>query len=416
LAGCNAATRAVTASSASTPPPGPSATLSSLARLGRKIFFDPSLSASGRLACSSCHDPAHAYAPANSSAIQMGGADLRSPGFRAVPSLEYTLNRTPVWSKEHPASRLEQLEETDSSPAGGFAWDGRFDSLHDQAAFPLLAPMEMANPGPAAVERKLAHAVYKAEFQQVCGQDVFATAGKAFDCARRALERFQLEDASFHPYTSKFDAWLDGKAQLTAQEQRGLRLFNDPRGGNCASCHLSQPGADHSHPLFTDYQFEAIGVPRNPEIPANRKPGYYDLGLCGPFRVDHVVNHVMDHVMDHVQEQSFCGMFKTPTLRNAATRGAFFHNGRFHNLKDALRWYVQRDLDAAAWYPKEKDGKVRVYDDLPAALRVNVDRVTPPFATHPGQRPVWTDADIEDVIAFLTTLNDGYQKPADRTK
>ncbi|SOE62858.1 Cytochrome c [Burkholderia sp. OK233] len=84
-----------------------------------------------------------------------------------------------------------------------------------------------------------------------------------------AIERFELEDPSFHPYTSKFDYYLDGKLQLTALELRGKKLFDNPTGGNCASCHIDQSGVDGSHPLFTDFNFPALGVPRNPELRAN---------------------------------------------------------------------------------------------------------------------------------------------------
>ena len=188
--------------------------------------------------------------------------------------------------------------------------------------------------------------------------------------ALMALERFELEDPSFHPYSSKYDRYLDGKATLTAQEQRGLALFNDVDRGNCASCHLSARGADGSHPLFTDFQFEAIGVPRNREIPANRDSKFYDMGLCGPIRTNQ-------------PDPSYCGMFKTPTLRNVATRKVFFHNGRFHTLKEALRFYVERDTNPGEWYPHGRDRGVDAFDDLPVALRANVDKTRCRF---PGAR------------------------------
>jgi cytochrome c peroxidase len=86
-----------------------------------------------------------------------------------------------------------------------------------------------------------------------------------------AFEYFELDDSSFHPYTSKFDDYLDGKSELSPQELRGKLLFDDSQRGNCATCHLDRKGVDGSHPLFTDYQFEALGVPRNAEILANRR-------------------------------------------------------------------------------------------------------------------------------------------------
>ncbi len=102
---------------------------------------------------------------------------------------------------------------------------------------------------------------------------------RAYAAALLAIERFELEDASFHPYSSKYDDFLEGRAVLSKQELRGLGLFNDPRRGNCASCHLDAKGMDGSHPLFTDYQFEALGVPRNPQLTANAAPEFFDEGL-----------------------------------------------------------------------------------------------------------------------------------------
>jgi len=362
--------------------------------LGRKIFLDPSLSASGHLACASCHDPATAYGPPNGLAVQAGGPALDREGTRAVLSLRYVLNRTPAWSRAYLSNPTERLIEGYEPPSGGFGWDGRFDSLHAQAIFPFLDPNEMANAGPAEVAARLEHAPYAADFRAVFGARVFDDPNAAFRKACVALERFELEDPSFHPYSSKYDAYLDGKAQLSAAERRGLALFDDPSRGNCASCHVDRKGADGSHPLFTDYEFEALGVPRNPEIRANANAHYYDLGLCGPLRTD------------QASETDYCGLFKTPSLRNVATRRVFFHNGRFHSLKDALRFYVRRDTDPKLWYPTAASGAVNRFDDLPPSFRTNVDVVDEPLTRRPGGTPAWSDADIDDVIAFLETLTD----------
>lgn len=364
-----------------------------MAELGRRIFFDASLSASGKQSCASCHDPAHAYAPANRLAVQLGGPGLDLQGARAVPSLRYTLNKTPSWHQPYVASLGERIREGLESPSGGFAWDGRFNALHEQAAFPLLAANEMANRSEQDVGEKLSRAGYAAEFRKVFGDAVFAAPGEAYRKALLAIEQFELDDASFHPYTSKFDAYLDGKAQLTGQEQRGLALFSDPNKGNCASCHVAAKGADGSHPLFTNYQHEALGVPRNDEIRANADRNYYDKGVCGPAR-----GALADHA-------DLCGLFKAPTLRNVASRGAFFHNGRFHTLQSALEFYVQRDTAPEHWYP-HTGRRVEKFDDLPETERDNVDVVDPPLDRKRGGKPVWDARDIGDVIAFLKTLTD----------
>jgi cytochrome c peroxidase len=369
--------------------------LSERAVVGREIFFDARLSSSGKLSCASCHSAANAYGPPNALAVQLGGRALHTAGLRAVPSLRYTLARTPIWAHPRPTSLAERIAEKDDVPAGGFAWDGRFDTLHEQAAFPLLAASEMAASKELVVQR-IEQGPYAGRFREAFGKDSFASTDQAFAFALLALERFELEDPSFHPYSSKYDRYLDGKATLTEQEQRGLALFNDGDRGNCASCHLSAPGADGSHPLFTDFQFEAIGVPRNRSIPANRDGKFYDMGLCGPVRTNQ-------------RDPSYCGMFKTPTLRNVATRQAFFHNGKFHTLREALRFYVERDTNPGEWYPHGQDQDAVTFDDLPAALRSNVDKITLPFSGSKNKRPVWNEGEIDDVIAFLRTLSDDDQ-------
>ena len=375
--------------------PGNDSPLSPRAALGKKIFFDQALSASGKVSCATCHNPADAYGPPNGQPVQYGGPDLKSPGFRAVPSLRYILNHVPAWNHVQATSPIEQLTETNEVPAGGYTWDGRFNSLHDQAMFPLLSPMEMDNRSNAELAKKLSGAGYSEDFRAIFGKDVFEHPAQAVQDATEAIQAFELEDKSFQPYTSKFDQWLDGKVQLTAQELRGKKLFDDPDSGNCASCHLDEVGANGAHPLFTDFQFEAVGVPRNDAIPWNRNPHYYDLGLCGPFRRDAAMN-----------DQSYCGLFRTPSLRNAAIRHVFFHNGRFHSLREVLVFYVERDTNPGKWYPTGPDGKVEKFNDLPPRYRHNVDTTDAPLDRRLGQRPAWNRQDIDDVLAFLKTLVD----------
>jgi cytochrome c peroxidase len=371
------------------------AKLDQTALLGKKIFFDRSLSASGNMACSTCHDPTLAYGPPNQLPVQYGGPEMRTPGHRAVPSLRYALNHVPVWTHVQDTNPIEQLWEPDSVATGGFTWDGRFNSLHEQALFPFFSPLEMDNASVKQLSTKLSESAYGDEFRVLFGRDVFAHPELAVEKATLAIEQFELSDESFHPYTSKFDEWLKGKASMTNQELHGKQLFDDPNGGNCASCHIDEVGANGTHPIFTDFQFEALGVPRNPEIPWNANVRYFDLGLCGPFRKDAAS-----------KDKTNCGLFRTPTLRNAAIRHVFFHNGRFHSLREVLHFYVERDTDPAKWYPGAPDGKLDKFNDLPAQYRVNVDTIDSPMNRKRGQAPVWNEQDFDDVIAFLRTLVD----------
>ncbi|HWI25866.1 MAG TPA: cytochrome c peroxidase, partial [Stellaceae bacterium] len=288
-----------------------------LAVLGRQLFFDPTLSASGKLACASCHDPAHAFGPPNALAVELGGKDGRAPGLRAVPSLRY-LQAVPQFTEHYYDSEDEGDPSIDNGPTGGLTWDGRVDRGRDQARLPLLSPFEMANDDAAAVVAAVRRSPHAAELTRLAGPD--ADAKRAFEIILEAFEAFEQSYTEFYPYSSKYDAFLAGKVRLSPQEARGLALFNDPAKGNCAHCHISARGNDGTPPQFTDYGFAALGVPRNKQIPANADPAYHDLGLCGPLRTD---------LSDHPE---YCGLFMTPSLRNVATRHSFFHNGVFHDL------------------------------------------------------------------------------------
>jgi cytochrome c peroxidase len=402
----------------------PTVPLSAMARVGKKIFYDTSLSGSGKISCATCHDPKNEYAPSNSLAVQLGGSTLQVEGVRAVPTLTY-LERTPRFmvhldtafdpdegrplkarrtaanplanSKPGTMDDLNALQAGQVVPEGGMDWDGRAAVLATQATGPLLDAREMANKNGPELLAKLKAATYADELVTIFGPDIFRSPSASLSNVYLALARFQMEDRSFHAYNSKFDYYLAGRAQLTAQEMRGLKLFDDPNKGNCAACHLDKTTKNRFAPVFTDYEFEALGVPRNRQLSVNRNTAYFDEGLCGPLRKD-------------AAKDVYCGLFKTPTLRNVATRRVFFHNGEIHSLEDAVRFYVERDTRPEKWYPRRADGTVVMYDDLPAANRGNVDVTDAPFNRRRGEKPSLSEQEIKDVVAFLNALTDGYQQ------
>jgi len=354
------------------------------AALGEKIYNDVSLSASGRQSCATCHSPDNAHGPTNDLAVQLGGPDGDVPGFRASPSLRY-MQQTPAFHFE-----------ADGTPVGGFDRDGRARTLQDQAERPFLAPHEMANLTKADVVARLQRAAYAAQFRATFGDKILDNVDQALSRAQFALQQFENEDPRFHPFDSKYDLFLAGKAKLSDAELRGLALFNDPQKGNCAACHPSARGAAGSAPLFTDFSYDNLGVPRNARIPATRDPAYFDLGLCGPDRTD------------LADRPDLCGAFKVPTLRNVATRKAFFHNGAFASLTDVVRFYVTRDTNPERWYPLNADGTVDKFNDLPPALRKNVNTAEVPYNRQPGMAPALNETEIADLVQFLGTLTDGY--------
>ena len=375
-----------------------------LSALGRAMFNDPGLSADGRLSCASCHDPAAAFGPNARTPSPFADADPAHAGTRAIPALRYA--QFAGRFTEHTVDD-EETHGVDGGPTGGFTWDGRADSAREQALIPLFDPREMGNADEAALARRVAAAPYAAQFRQAFsapGRDVFADPKRVVAWAALAFEVYE-QGPEFAPFDSRYDRFLAGRATLSPAELRGLALYRDAEKGNCDTCHPSRRASSGRAPLFTDAGFIAVAAPRRADLPplaasaafsplASRARGAEaDLGLCRAGRPG------------LTEDPSFCGRFRTPTLRNVALRASFFHNGAVHSLRDAVAFYATRDTDPARWYSKNADGSVRPYDDLPADMAAFVNREVP-FEPRPDGRPRLDDRDIDDIVAFLETLTD----------
>lgn len=412
-------------SSDSSPPSnggGSATTLSAAAQLGQKIFADTALSASGQQSCASCHVAGAAFAEDASasgvdhgSPVPLGGPGMDLTGFRNTPSLMYT-SLTPAF-----------FFDGDGGPNGGFFRDGRATTLAEQATMPFTSSFEMANADAAELVARAKTRPWLVEFVALYGDAVLNDPDTALARMGSALAAFESEAPSFNPFSSKFDAYQRGQAQLTTQELRGLGLFNNATKGNCSACHPSTSANGSTPPMFTDFSYDNLGIPRNPLIPGNATSApaytpanstdgvqaYYDLGVCGPFREG------------TAGLSASCGQFKVPTLRNVAVTAPYFHNGRFTTLKDAVGFYVRRDTNPEEWYPTAADGSVTKFDDLPAAYggqfvvnagvvgsdagyvgNVNTGEI--PYNRSIGDTPALSTSEIDDVITFLCTLTDGF--------
>ena len=420
--------------------------LSAAASAGKQLFFDTALSASGKQSCGTCHVPSRAFTadPATDHGlpVPLGGPNMNLPGFRNTPSLMYA-SFTPPFDG--------------NNLVGGFFRDGRASSLAVQAEQPFITPFEMANSDAAAVVALLQKSPASlAAFESVYGAAALSNPQTALQDIGLAIAAFETEDPSFHPFSSKYDWWLQGQAQLTAQEQAGLALFNNPVKGNCTACHPSQRQGYSDHALFTDFTFDNVGIPRNWNIPANSpnpvspvdgtaltyvpvetnvpsdaEYAYYDMGLCAPFAPP---DSDPNPRVSLSTVTSVCGKFKVPTLRNIALTAPYFHNGVFGSLQQVLEWYVTRDINnnsgnnpnpvaagsadgnpyvAVGSFYTAADGTPDQleYNDLPIDFDANVNIGEIPY-TPPtfggGQAPTLNAQEIENIIAFLCTLTDGY--------
>jgi cytochrome c peroxidase len=351
--------------------------------LGKRIFLDANLSEPGGMSCATCHEPGKAFAGNHTSTVGVPNGVSGALGLRNTPSAMYAFYS--------PAFAVMA-----DGPVGGQFHDGRATSLTEQAKGPFLSAAEMNNPSAESVVAKVASSSYASLFKSVWGATALepAKAHTAFDQMAQSLAAFQ-SSSRFTPFSSKYDRVLAGKDRFTLEEQRGLALFMDPLKGNCAACHSANPNdPDPKQSLFTDFSYDNLGVPRNRAIPANADPQFYDLGLCGPKRAEFGAGGAQ-------QDLSLCGAFKVPTLRNTAKKSAWMHNGYFNNLRDVLSFYVTRDTNPTRWYPAGQK-----FDDLPLAYQANVNTSEAPYNRKYGDAPALTETELDDLLAFLKTLND----------
>ncbi len=364
--------------------------------LGKRLFEDATLSEPAGQACGSCHAPEHAFQGNNGSPIAAValGATPDKFGVRKTPTLMYK-SYSPAFGfyKDDDDGKVK-LEAK-----GGQFWDGRAATLAEQATGPMLNPLEMNNPSIEAVVAKVKSGPNADLVKKVYGPDIFDDPKAAMAKLAEALAAFETSPR-FAPFSSKFDDFLRGKAELTPEEMAGFKLFINKKKGNCISCHDGKPDSrDPTDWIFTDFTYDAVGPPRNAAIPANADASVYDLGLCKQ-------PGLASKLPKTIALDSLCGAFKVPTLRNVAITGPYFHNGVFTSLRDAVAFYATRDTDPKRWYPVAANGKIQKYNDLAAAYVKNINTDEVPYDRKPGEKPRLNDQEIDALVAFLKTLTD----------
>jgi len=337
--------------------------------LGKAIFFDTDLSEPSGQACASCHTPEAGFANPNHSNPTSEGAVAGLFADRNAPSIAYS-----QYSPEFYYDGTGYI--------GGQFLDGRAATLEKQAGGPPLNPVEMHNPSKEHYLSKITNASYAGEFKRIYGQSIFADADKAYAAVGDALATYE-RTAQVSKFTSKFDAFQNGDVNLSAKEKLGLDLFIGK--ANCHICHpVSNENLTTVPALFTEYDYENIGVPKNPNnkfytLSSEYNPDgadFIDIGLARNPQV----------IADGRTAQTK-GMFKTPTLRNVEITGPYMHNGVFTTLKQVVSFYNTRDSDPARWGAPEVPENVN--KDFIGNLKL-------------------TDAEEDALVAFLMTLTDGY--------
>jgi cytochrome c peroxidase len=306
--------------------------------LGEKLFFEPRLSADQTVACASCHDPERAFTDGRPASVGIKGR----VGQRNAPTI---LNA--LYNKKQ-------------------FWDGRSETLEDQAALPITNPSEMGQAGlDAAVAMLRAIAEYKEEFQRVFGQD---PTGLTLVRAIASYERTLIS------FDSPFDHFIAGDPNaIDDAAKHGWVLFNTK--AKCNECHAA---VKNDVTYFTDFEFHNIGIGilrhhvtplalkamqeiQKGDLPAvDRAAIQSDFSVLGRFLV--------------TRQEADIASFKTPSLRNVLVTAPYFHDGQMETLWDAVDHYNKGDGLKDPWLD----------DDIePLAL---------------------TEDEIDDLVAFMASL------------
>ena len=366
----------------------------------KEIFLDKKLSINKNQACAACHAPEVGFTGPDSIINVMGsvyeGSVAGRFGNRKPPAAAY-------------AGDSPNLSNSTGTWIGGMFWDGRAtgwtmgDPLAEQAKGPFLNPMEQGLPDAACVVYRVVTSDYGDLYKQVWGElkinwpknicskvvtlppKDMTKVDEAYNKIARSIAAYE-RSKEVSSFTSKYDDYLKDEAKLTKQEKRGLDLFMGDRA-KCANCHVP--------PLFTDFTYDNLGIPKNP-----MNPFYYEKmwnGLGGGIDwIDYGFGGFLNTTQYNQSESDNNGMHKVPTLRNVDKRPypdfikAYGHNGYFKSLNQIVHFYNTRDVTDAGWN----------------GVKWQAPEVSANMNTIEMGNLGLSASDEEDIVAFLKTLTD----------
>lgn len=225
-------------------------------------------------------------------------------------------------------------------------------------------------------------------FRELFGPGALDDVDTAFSHLTEVLAAFE-RSAALSPFSSRYDRYLAGRLSLTDAEQRGLALFEDPGRGDCASCHPSRPRADGMPPLFTNWSYANLGIPRYENNKFYAQPAM--LNPAGDRYIDH-------GLMTTVGDPSQDGKFRVPTLRNITATAPYGHNGYFANLPYMIDFLNTRDVGSCDVGTCSR-GAAQVRCGWPGPeIPATVERGIGDLGL--------SDQDIADLLSFLAALAD----------
>ena len=381
----------------------PAQALTPKEQLGKDIFFDD-ISSPDWMSCSTCHDPMVGFTG------PIPGANLSSAVYRGAVPQRFG-NRKPPSAAYATLSPVFKFDEEEGLFVGGNFWDGRAtgeglgNPAADQALGPFLNPVEQNNASKQAVLEQIAASKYASLWETVWGEPIaYETESQIemnYDRVGLAIAEYEAS-SEVNQFSSKYDYFLRGEADLTEQEALGLELFEGD--AMCSLCHLSNP-VDQDPPLFTDFTFDNLGVPKNLDNPFYKMDEVYldDGSPINPEGADWIDPGLGGFLATRPEWVDMAaenlGKHKVPTLRNVAKAPgkkfikAYMHNGVFKSLEEVVHFYNTRDVED--------------WPDPEVAENVNTDEL--------GDLGL-TSEEEEALVAFMETLSDGYDPVKDKVK
>jgi cytochrome c peroxidase len=375
-------------------------------QLGKSIFFDTNLSINNNQSCAACHALESGWT-GPVPAINAGGSVYEGSipgkfGNRKPPSAAYA---TP--------SPILHFDSDEDLFIGGNFWDGRAtgetlgNPAAEQALGPFLNPLEQALNSPGDVVGKICVSSYSSLFIDVCGLDACdpTNVSAAYNCVGLSVATYEASP-EVNQFSSKYDAFLKGQVKFTKEEKRGFKLFMSK--GKCVKCHILDPGPNGGPPLFTDFTYDNLGVPRNPVNP------FYDEADFNPLGSAWIDLGLGEFLASRSDYQQFApendGKMKVPTLRNVdkwdpilgPQSKAYAHNGYFKTLKQIVHFYNTRDAK-----PRCLNDFTLVEDAIAQGCWPAPEMPENVNTKELGNLHL-TDAQEDAIVAFMKTLSDGF--------
>lgn len=396
---------------------GANSVINPMAAVGRSIFFDANLSNPvGSQACASCHMPQVGFAgegdgPGFVQGIGQGAVTGkfggRKPPVAAYASFSPQLQL--VQFVPDPADAGVVFHEPLQIFKGGLFWDGRATGLRlgspaaEQALGPFLNPVEHNVADKLTILTTIKKSNYYNLWKQAFGFEIStntqAEIDAMYDNVGRAIAAFE-ESSEVNKFSSKYDAFLKGKVRLTDAETRGLALFSVR--AECYGCHIiSSPDGGKTPPLFTDYQYHNVGLPKNTATPNKEMLTKTDFGLGGELESTLTNGQFKYPANWRALAVENYGKFKTPSLRNVAagTNRRYMHNGIFNSLEQVVHFYNTRSVPGAGWGQGA---------DFKTWAQMGGPEVNQNLEIHGAGNLGLTAAQEADLVAFLKTLTDGW--------